>query len=132
MPKSNSVSHLPTTSASHKEAVERKSLNCTVIEQCTAAVGQALEEDSSKGGIANAELTNKSKEIGDCAESASEKHSTGTLVFLVGNSMQAPPTFEKTWMEQCLQMATENLFIQITIKIKHLSVAMMKASIVNT
>lgn len=37
----------------------------------------------------------KSKVAGDCAESASEKHSTGTLVSAVGNSKHAPETVEE-------------------------------------
>ncbi|XP_037616055.1 dentin sialophosphoprotein-like isoform X2 [Sebastes umbrosus] len=84
----NSIAHLPTTSAFDKD-VERQSLNCTVIEECTAAVGQALEEDCSKDTKANAELMPKFKETDDCVTYASMKHSTGTLVSAVGNSKHA-------------------------------------------
>ncbi|XP_078021147.1 uncharacterized protein LOC117249646 [Epinephelus lanceolatus] len=86
MPKVNSVAHLPTTSAPDKEDVEWQSLNCAVTEQYTAAVGQELEEDSSKGSKTNAEFTNRVKETGDCATSASERHSTGKLVSAVESS----------------------------------------------
>ncbi|XP_049891998.1 serine-rich adhesin for platelets-like isoform X3 [Epinephelus moara] len=72
MPKVDSVAHLPTTSAPDKEDVEWQSLNCAV----TAAVGQELEEDSSKGSKTNAEFTKRVEETGDCATSASERHST--------------------------------------------------------
>ncbi|KAK9525269.1 hypothetical protein VZT92_015996 [Zoarces viviparus] len=68
-------SHLPTTPAS-KEDLERQSLNCAAIEEYYAAVGQALEEDSSKSSKANAELMPQFNETRDCATSASEKHST--------------------------------------------------------
>ncbi len=88
MPKSNSVVHLPTSSTSEDEDVDRQSLNCALSEQCTAAVGQAFDEATSKGNKANADLT-KSKETGDSTTSASEKRSTGTLVSAVGNSKHA-------------------------------------------
>lgn len=86
MPKSSSAARLPTASTSNED-VDRQSLNCASIEQCTAAVGQAFKEDTLKSSKANAEL--KSKETGDCTTSASEKHSTGTLVSAVGNSNHA-------------------------------------------
>lgn len=86
MPNVNSVAHLPTTS--DKEYAERQGLNCTVTEQCTAAVGQAREEESSKGSKANAELTPKSKEMDDCATSASERRSTGKLISAVNKNLE--------------------------------------------
>ncbi|XP_038594454.1 uncharacterized protein LOC119918025 isoform X2 [Micropterus salmoides] len=69
---SNSVAHLPTTSASDKDDVERQS---AVIAQRTAAAGQK-GEDRSKGSKADADLLIKSKETGYCSTSVSEKPST--------------------------------------------------------
>ncbi|XP_039999131.1 uncharacterized protein LOC120798680 isoform X2 [Xiphias gladius] len=74
LPKSNSVARLAPTSASDKEYVRRQSVSCA--EQCTAMAGQVLQEGYSKDSKANAELTPKSKETGDCTTIASEKHST--------------------------------------------------------
>ncbi|XP_031696144.1 uncharacterized protein LOC116378412 isoform X1 [Anarrhichthys ocellatus] len=82
-------SHLPTTSASKEEDLERQSLNCAAKEYY-AAVGQALEEDSSKSSKANAELMPQFNETRDCATSASEKHSTGILDTAVENSKHSP------------------------------------------
>ncbi|XP_059181717.1 uncharacterized protein LOC131960500 isoform X2 [Centropristis striata] len=79
MPNVHSVVHLPTTSAADKD-VEGQTLNCAVIEQRTVAVGQAVEEDSSKGIKANTEFMTTSKEIDGYTTSASEKHSTGASV----------------------------------------------------
>ncbi|XP_067438658.1 uncharacterized protein [Thunnus thynnus] len=76
MSKSNSVTLISTVSESDKD-VEKQSPNFVVEEQCTAAVGQELEEDSSKDSKAKqAEFTPKSKEMGDCTTSASGNHST--------------------------------------------------------
>ncbi|KAL7370933.1 hypothetical protein ABVT39_014723 [Epinephelus coioides] len=86
MPKVDSVVHLPTASAPDKEDVEWQSLNCAVTEQYTAAVGQELEEDSSKGSKTNAEFTKRVEKTGDCATSASERHLTGKLVSAVESS----------------------------------------------
>ncbi|XP_049422990.1 uncharacterized protein LOC125882977 [Epinephelus fuscoguttatus] len=86
MPKVDSVDHLTTTSAPDKEDVEWQSLNCAVTEQYTAAVGQELEEDSSKGSKTNAEFIKRVEETGDCATSASERHSTGKLASAVESS----------------------------------------------
>ncbi|XP_044199675.1 uncharacterized protein LOC122975343 isoform X3 [Thunnus albacares] len=76
MSKSNSVTLISTVSESDKD-VEKQSPNFVVEEQCTAAVGQELEEDSSTDSKAKqAEFTPKSKEMGDCTTSASGNHST--------------------------------------------------------
>ncbi|XP_041820361.1 microtubule-associated protein futsch-like isoform X2 [Chelmon rostratus] len=72
---SNSVAHFPTTSASDR-VVKRQSLSCAVVKRCTATLGQALKEDSSRGSRANAELTPSSKETSDCATFTSKKPST--------------------------------------------------------
>ncbi|XP_078137638.1 uncharacterized protein LOC144537692 isoform X2 [Sander vitreus] len=72
MPKVDSVSRFPTTSA--KDDVERQSHNWGASEQCT--VVQARKEDSSKDRKVNGKLILKSKDTDDCATSASEKHST--------------------------------------------------------
>ncbi|XP_056223773.1 uncharacterized protein LOC130163528 isoform X2 [Seriola aureovittata] len=64
--KSNNVDHPhhPITSTSNKE--ERLSVSC----------GSAIQENSSKGSKANAELPAKSKDKGDCSTVASENFST--------------------------------------------------------
>lgn len=80
MRKSNSPAQIPTTSASNQEDVERQSLTSAVMEQCTT------------GSKANTELTPKSKETGDCATSASKKHSTGTLSSVIGYTTYCPRT----------------------------------------
>lgn len=90
IPESNGVVHLPTTSASNEENVERQRLSFSVIEQYTAAGGQALKEDSSKSSKANTALALKSKVAGDCATVASDKHSTGTLTPAVEHSHHGP------------------------------------------
>ncbi|KAM7366807.1 hypothetical protein PAMP_014751 [Pampus punctatissimus] len=82
-------STLPLT-VSDFEDVEKQSHKCHMVEQYTAAVGQELQEDSSKGSKAWVELTSKSKEMGDCTTSASENHSTGTLPFIIENLKHAP------------------------------------------
>ncbi|XP_078137637.1 uncharacterized protein LOC144537692 isoform X1 [Sander vitreus] len=82
MPKVDSVSRFPTTSA--KDDVERQSHNWGASEQCT--VVQARKEDSSKDRKVNGKLILKSKDTDDCATSASEKHSTGTPVAVVEHS----------------------------------------------
>ncbi|XP_041820360.1 microtubule-associated protein futsch-like isoform X1 [Chelmon rostratus] len=88
---SNSVAHFPTTSASDR-VVKRQSLSCAVVKRCTATLGQALKEDSSRGSRANAELTPSSKETSDCATFTSKKPSTGTLASDIRNSKHAPKT----------------------------------------
>ncbi|XP_033987325.1 uncharacterized protein LOC117483209 [Trematomus bernacchii] len=74
-PKVDCFSHLPKTSASDRKYMGRQTLSNAVNEECTAAVGPALEEDSSKDSKSFAVLLPKSKGIDDCSASASEKHS---------------------------------------------------------
>ncbi|XP_023274529.1 uncharacterized protein LOC111664243 isoform X1 [Seriola lalandi dorsalis] len=78
--KSNNVDHPhhPITSTSNKE--ERLSVSC----------GSAIQENSSKGSKANAELPAKSKDKGDCSTVASENFSTGTIVSPIRNLKHAP------------------------------------------
>ena len=66
-----------TTYATNKDNFERQRLNGAVTEQCTTSLGQAYEEDLSKGSKSNAGLTPKSRQMDDCAASTSKKHSTG-------------------------------------------------------
>ncbi|XP_032361743.1 uncharacterized protein LOC116673489 isoform X3 [Etheostoma spectabile] len=69
-PKVDSVAHLPTTSA---KDVDSQSQIWEANEQCK--VGQALKQDSSNDSKVNAKSVLKAKDTGDCATSASEKHS---------------------------------------------------------
>ncbi|XP_042258661.1 uncharacterized protein LOC121890458 isoform X1 [Thunnus maccoyii] len=115
MSKSNSVTLISTVSESDKD-VEKQSPNFVVEEQCTAAVGQELEEDSSKDSKAKqAEFTPKSKEMGDCTTSASGNHSTGTLLSAIKSSKHAP---ESESVEKSASVASD-----LPIK-KHLDVTM--------
>ncbi|KAE8281563.1 hypothetical protein D5F01_LYC20551 [Larimichthys crocea] len=66
---SNDVAHSRSTSTSDKD-VERNGL------YCAAAVGQTLQQDSSKGSNENVTLTPKSREMSHCATSTSKEHST--------------------------------------------------------
>lgn len=141
LPKSNSVARLAPTSASDKEYVKRQSVSCA--EQCTAMAGQVLQEGYSKDSKANAELTPKSKETGDCTTIASEKHSTGTLVSVIESSKHAyriesensPSVYfdlpVKIHLDLIMTTKGNSRLVQITVKVKHLSVTMMKVSIVN-
>ncbi|XP_032361742.1 uncharacterized protein LOC116673489 isoform X2 [Etheostoma spectabile] len=80
-PKVDSVAHLPTTSA---KDVDSQSQIWEANEQCK--VGQALKQDSSNDSKVNAKSVLKAKDTGDCATSASEKHSKGTAVSVVEHS----------------------------------------------
>lgn len=115
MPKSHGVT-LPSTVSDSDKDVVKQSPNSVVVELCTAAVGQELEEDSKKGRKAKAELTPKSTGIDDCTTSASENHSTGTLLSAIENSKYDPKSesVEKSASVACDLPVKKHLDVTMT------------------
>ncbi|TMS02790.1 hypothetical protein E3U43_020770 [Larimichthys crocea] len=101
---SNDVAHSRSTSTSDKD-VERNGL------YCAAAVGQTLQQDSSKGSNENVTLTPKSREMSHCATSTSKEHSTGTQASVVGNSKHTP----KTFVEKSTLVEFDNLDVNMPV-----------------